>query len=170
MTIRQDSAHGGNRADESATSAGGCTGSAVAQTQMLTSTANAPGSVTQNENSASLGANVSLDIEQNQSNGFKGSATGANSAIFNQTSNLQAVANSSNGPVSQTQSCLHQPALQRARRTLNQDSHGVSTANATQTETQCEDAAKSGLASCDTNDADAAEAPSSLTHRRSTGL
>lgn len=162
VTITQDSAHGGNSAAASATSAGGCTGSAITQNQTLRSTATGHGAITQNENSASLGPNVSLDIEQNQSRGFKGSATGTNSAVFSQTSNLQAVANTPNGPVSQTQSSpdTNSPYSGLVG-TLNQDSKGISTASATQTETQCEDAATSGLTSCDTDDADAP--PYSLT-------
>ena len=155
-TIAQDSAHGGNSAAASATSAGGCTGSAITQSQTLKSTATGHGAITQNENSASLGPNVSLYVEQNQSSGFKGHATGTNSVVFNQTSNLQAVANTPNGPVSQTQSSpdtnLPYSGLVG---TINQDSSGISTASATQTETQCEDAAKSGLTTCKTGSGDA---------------
>jgi len=118
---------------------------------MLKSIANGSGQITQNENAAANGPNVLLDIEQNQSSGFTGNATGANSVAFSQTSNLQAVANTPKGPVSQTQSSpdtsLPYSGLVG---TVNQDSQGVSTANVVQTETQCEDAATSGLSSCHT--------------------
>jgi hypothetical protein len=165
VTITQDSSNGGNFAQSSATLLGACdSGHSLTQFQLLNSIVAGRGSVTQNENAASNGPNVSLDIEQNQSSGFKGLATGANSAVFSQTSNLQAVANTPNGPISQTQSSpdttLPYSGLVG---TVNQDSSGISTANATQTETQCEDAAKSGLTRCDTNDPDANEAPTPLT-------
>ncbi len=164
VSIKQDSAHGGNSASESATSGGACAGGPLMQSQTETSIAKGPGSITQKENAPANGPNVSIDIEQNQSNGFKGSATGANSAVFNQTSNLQAVANSSNGPVSQTQSSPDiNPPYSGLVGTLNQDSSALSTATVTQQETQCEDAAKSGLTHCDTSDPDASEAPASLT-------
>jgi hypothetical protein len=165
VTITQDSSHGGNSAKSSATPKGACeAGHPLTQLQVLNSIVAGRGSVTQNEDAASNGPNVSLDIEQNQSNGFKGSATGTNSAVFSQTSNLQAVANSPTGPIIQTQSSpdtdLPYSGLVG---TVNQDSSGISTASATQTETQCEDAAKGGLTHCDANDPDASEAPASLT-------
>ena len=158
VTITQDSASGNNSAEQSANSSGNCTGSAVIQNQTLTSTATGSGSVTQNENAANNGANVTLDIEQNQGSGH-GVATGTNNATFAQTNSLQAIANSPAGPISQTQSSVNGGLLG----TVNQDSTGVSTASATQTETQCEDAQKSGLTSCDTADPDASLAPASLT-------
>jgi hypothetical protein len=151
VTIKQNSASGANAAAQSATSGGACTGSSLAQTQTLKSVANGSGSITQNQNAASKGPNVSLDIEQNQSSGFMGSATGANSVVFNQTSNLQAVANTPKGPVSQTQSSPDTDLpFSGLVGTVNQDSQGVSTASVMQTETQCEDAATSGLSSCHT--------------------
>jgi hypothetical protein len=119
------------------------------QTQRLESLANGSGAITQNQNAASNGPNVSVDIEQNQSSGFNGSATGANSAMFSQTSSLQAVANTPNGPVTQTQSSPDtDPPFSGLVGTVNQDSRGFSTANAMQTETQCEDVATSGLSTC----------------------
>jgi hypothetical protein len=158
VTITQDSASGNNSAQQAADSSGNCTGSAVTQNQTLTSTATASGSITQNENAASNGANVTLDIEQNQGSGH-GVATGTNNATFAQTNSLQAIANSPAGPISQTQSSVNGGLLG----TVNQDSTGVSTATATQTETQCEDAEKSGLTSCEKADPDASQAPPSLT-------
>jgi hypothetical protein len=159
-TIKQNSAHGGNYASSSATSTGACdTSNPVTQTQTLSSNATGPGSVKQNQNAGNAGANITIDIEQNQSSGFKGVSSGANSADFSQTNTLTAIANSPHGPITQTQSSLNGGLLG----TVNQDSSDLSTANATQTETQCEDAATAGLTTCDTNDPDAAEAPSSLT-------
>ncbi len=101
-----------------------------------------------------------LDIEQNQGSGFH-HATGPNNATFTQTSTQTAIANTPAGPVSQTQStplCSSGPANcvfpGGLVGTTNQDSTGVSTANATQVETQCEDAATSGLTTCHTGSGD----------------
>ena len=145
-TIKQDSAHGGNSASQSATAGGACGGSPLSQTQTETSTVNGPGSITQNENAASNGANITIDIEQNQSSGFLGSAHGANSANFEQDNTLTAIANTPAGPVNQTQSSATGGLLG----TVNQDSRDPSTIVATQHEVQCEDAATSGLTSCAT--------------------
>jgi hypothetical protein len=144
--ITQDSLGGGNSAQQSATSTGGCTGTAVTQTQTLTSTTTGSGPITQNENAASNGANMTIDIEQNQG-AFKGSAQGQNFAIFNQSNSLSAIANTPGQPVSQTQSSQTGGILA----TVNQDSRDVSKADTTQTEFQCEDAAPSGLTSCSTS-------------------
>jgi hypothetical protein len=161
VTIKQDSASGANSAAQSATPTlgGSCAGGAVTQDQMLKSIANGSGPITQNENAANSGANMTIDVEQNQSPGFFGSASGPNSAVFSQTNTLTAIANSPAGKISQTQSSVNGGLLG----TVNQDSSGVSTATTSQTETQCEDAATVGLSSCDTSDPDASEAPSSLT-------
>ena len=145
-TIKQDSAHGGNSASQSATSGGACSAGPLSQTQTETSSAKGPASITQNENAASNGANVTIDIEQNQSTGFLGSAHGANSANFEQDNTLTAIANTPAGPVNQTQSSATGGLLG----TVNQDSRDPSTIVATQHETQCEDAATSGLTSCAT--------------------
>jgi hypothetical protein len=154
VTIKQDVLHGGaNSAELGADSSGNCTTAKLGQSQTLTSTANGSGSITQNENDAQTScpdgvsgdnANMCLDIEQNQGAG-KGVATGTNNATFHQTNSLTAIANTSAGPVSQTQSSLTGGLVG----TVNQDSTGISTANATQTETQCEDAATLTL-SCTT--------------------
>ncbi len=159
LTIKQDSANGGNSAAESATSLGACTSGSITQTQTLSSTITGSGSITQNQNATNGGANMTIDIEQNQSPGFLGTASGANSANFEQDSRLTAVANSPAGPINQTQSSVAGGILG----TVNQDSRDPSTAVTTQNEIQCEDAAMSGLTSCDTVDPDASEAPASLT-------
>ncbi len=143
-TITQDSANGGNSAQESATSLGACTGAALTQAQTLSSTATGSGPITQNLNSVDSGANVTLDIKQNQSAGFYGTAHGPNNATFSQTNSLQAIANTPAGPVSQTQSSTNGGLLA----TVNQDSRQVSTADATQVETQCEDAHTTAFSTC----------------------
>lgn len=159
VNITQDATgNGTNDAQSGASSGGTCSGGAIAQSQKLTSKATGSGSVTQNENAANGGANMTIDIEQNQGVG-NGVAGGPNHAVFNQTNTLTAIANSTAGPISQTQSSVNGGLLG----TVNQDSSGLSTATTTQTETQCEDAAQTGRASCDTADSDASEAPASLT-------
>jgi hypothetical protein len=165
VSITQDSLSGGNSANQSwdGTSLT-CTGSAVTQKQTLTSTATGSGQIKQNENDAISAcgdgvagdnSNMCLDIEQNRSLGFKCTtspslscpATGANSAVFDQESSLSAVANTPAGSVTQTQSSPDTSGFNGGLvGTINQDSTGVSTASATQDETQCEDAAPSVLA------------------------
>jgi hypothetical protein len=151
VTITQDSLGGGNSAQDEATSSGLCTTNPTTnpllQAQTLSSTVTGAGPVMQNENFANNGANVTLDIEQNQSGGFKGIASGANNAIFKQTNSLTATANSP-ASVSQTQSSVNGGIFAK----VNQDSSDVSTAKATQIETQCEDAAASGLTGCSTSE------------------
>jgi hypothetical protein len=165
VTIKQDVlGNGANSAQYGAGSSGNCLTSPLAQNQTLRSTANGSGSITQNENDALIAcgdgvsgdyANMCLDIEQNQGSG-NGVAGGSNYATFTQTNSLTAIANTPAGPVTQTQSsicpdppgdCVMPGGLVG---TVNQDSTGVSTASATQTETQCEDAANSGLTMCHT--------------------
>ncbi len=172
--VKQDSTSGSNTAENAANPSPGvyaCASTAVSQDQKLTSTATSRGLITQNENDAQTLCpdgvpgdyfNMCLDIEQNQSTGFKGVATGTNNGTFKQTNTLSAIANSP-AAVNQTQSSHTQTGDGGLVGTINQDSMGVSTAIATQSETQCEDAATTGLTSCDTADADASEAPSSLT-------
>jgi hypothetical protein len=151
VTIKQDSANGGNSAAQSASSGGACASGPLTQSQTESSSATGPRSITQSENATNSGANVTIDIEQNQSSGFLGSAHGADAANFEQDNTLTAIANTPAGPVSQTQSSPTGGLLG----TVNQDSRDPSTIVATQHETQCEDAATSGLTTCDTNDADA---------------
>jgi len=161
VTIRQDSKYGGNSAAASATRRGQCTGDAILQRQTLDSNLTGQNSISQKQNAKDTGANVIVDIEQNQSPGFRGTAHGANSADFSQYSALTAIANTAGGPgpVAQWQSSVHGGLLG----TINQDSRDVSTALTTQTEIQCEDAAATtGLKTCDTSDPDAATGPLSL--------
>ena len=146
LNITQNSSHGGNSAQSSATALGTCdTAHVLNQNQLLNSVAAAHGSITQNENAANGGPNMTIDIEQNQSTPFLGSAHGPNSANFNQTNSLTAVADTPNGPVHQTQSSVNGGLLG----TINQDSRDLSTATATQTEIQCEDAHSSASLKCD---------------------
>ena len=161
VNISQDATgSGANSARFGATLDGACDfGHPLEQNQTLRSVATSKGAITQNENAhGGGGANMTIDIEQNQGAGHN-VASGPNHATFVQTNTLTAIANSTHGPVSQTQSSADGGLLG----TINQDSTGISTANATQTETQCEDAAKSGLTQCHTSDLDAGEAPASLT-------
>ena len=179
ILITQDALGGSNSAKDSATSAGACgnvSEPSLTQTQTVSSIATGTGRITQNENGTLIPcgdgvtgdyANMCLDIEQNQHP--KGVGSGTNNATFAQTNTLTAVANTPAGPVTQTQSsicpdppgaCVMPGGLVG---TVNQDSSVQSIADATQTETQCEDAATGGLTSCDTDDPDASEAPASLT-------
>ena len=151
VTIKQDSANGGNSAKSSATLFGTCdAGHPLTQRQLLNSIVTSRSSITQNENAVDNGANMTIDIEQNQSPGFLGVANGPNSANFDQTNSLTAVANTAAGPVSQTQSSVDGGLLG----TINQDSRGLSTATATQTETQCEDAHSTASIRCDRTTSD----------------
>jgi hypothetical protein len=145
ISITQDSAAGGN-AVQNATQAGACdaSGSLLTQAQTLTSRAAGTGPITQNENAADSGANLLLEIAQNQSPGFLGSASGANRAAFSQTNTLTAVARTPVGPVNQTQTSL----FGGLEATVNQFSHDESTIVAEQTETQCEHAQTSGPLTC----------------------
>jgi hypothetical protein len=148
--VTQDSATGDNFVQRATTSTtGACDGSPTSpltQTQTLTSTATGSGPITQNQNSVDSGPNMALDIKQNLSDGFFGTATGKNFATFDQTNTLSAIANTPVGPVNQTQSSANGGILAG----VNQDSRDVSTANATQTETQCEDAHTTVSSTCDT--------------------
>jgi hypothetical protein len=151
--ITQDSATGDNTVQAATTSTtGACAaaGSPLKQTQILTSTASGGGPITQNQNSVDTGPNIALDIKQNQSTGFFGTATGKNVAKSDQTNTLSAIANTPVGPVNQTQSAANGGILAR----VNQDSRDISTANATQTETQCEDAHTTAESTCHTANPD----------------
>jgi hypothetical protein len=156
ITISQSSdANGSNTAVNGATASGTCDTNpssptyVLNQAQTLSSTATGTGSITQNENAANNGANMTLDIKQNQNAGT--GPFGPNAATFNQTNSLTAIANgpgTASQPVSQTQSSVNGGILAA----VNQSGPGVSTASATQTETQCADAATSGLTSCSTTE------------------
>jgi hypothetical protein len=150
ISITQDSATGPNTVGN-ATQAGACDETnPLMQSQTLTSGVTGSASITQNENAVAgnpascldSGPNVCLDIKQNRSLGFLGSATGVNNSAFIQTNSLTAIASTTpTGPVSQTQSSPNGGLLA----TVNQFSHGLSTSHATQTETQCEHAQTSGV-------------------------
>jgi len=168
VKINQDTAGSGtNNADQSATSSGTCNPvdtTGLTQSQTLTSTASASGPIVQNENAANGGPNVSLDIEQNQ--GGLGVATGPGNATFTQTNSLTAIAGTTSGSTSQTQSSQagSNPAG-GILATVNQKSTGVLTANANQTEIQCEDAVNTAVPSgftCD-NAPSTDVSPSSVT-------
>jgi len=152
VNITQDSTGGGNSAQHSASSSGSCGSAPLTQTQMLSSTATGSGAITQNQNVPDNGPNVVLDIEQNQGAGFLGVAHGPNNAKFTQTNRLTAIANTPAGPVNQTQSS----STGGIQAEVNQDSRDVSTAIATQQETQCEDAfaQTATTTTCDTNKPD----------------
>jgi hypothetical protein len=149
VNVKQDSATGDNTVQRATTSTAGVCDSPttpLTQTQRLTSTATGSGPITQNQNSVDTGPNITLDIAQNQSAGFFGTATGKNTANFEQTNTLTAIANTPAGPVNQTQSSANGGILAG----VNQDSRGLSTANATQMETQCEDAHTTASSTCHT--------------------
>ena len=149
VNVKQDSATGDNSVQKATTSTAGACDSPttpLTQTQILTSTASGSGPITQNQNSVDTGPNIVLDIAQNQSAGFFGTATGKNTANFLQTNTLTAIANTPAGPVNQTQSSANGGILAG----VNQDSRGLSTANATQMETQCEDAHTTVIPTCHT--------------------
>jgi hypothetical protein len=153
ITITQNTLTGNNTATNGANpTTGNCTGVTLTQSQTQTSTVSTNGNISQTLNPAvnstiTNGGNASLDIEQNQANGVKGSASGTNSAVFSQTTNQTLIANTKNGAtVTQKE---NQPdgdgttghPFSGIVGTVNQDSKGQSRATVTQSETQCEDAA-----------------------------
>lgn len=153
ISINQDSLFGGNTV-KNATAAGGgtCGSDTLTQDQSITSKASGSGAITQKQNAAAGGPNMLLDIEQNQSSGFLGTATGQNTSAFSQASTLTAVATTPAGPVTQTQSS---PAggLQATVNQFSQDNNAPGPANtstAIQDEVQCEHAQASGPQTCDT--------------------
>ncbi len=129
-----------------------CDSSPLSQSQTLTSTATAKGTVVQKQNAANNGPNLVLDIAQNQGGAFldNASVTGLNTSAFVQASTQTAIANAPAG-ANQTQSSPTGGILAA----VNQYSKGISTSDAVQQELQCEDAQPSGLTQCDTNDPDA---------------
>ena len=144
VTIKQDSKFGGNSASKWATSTGQCTGGSIKQSETLKANLNVPTLITQAQNAGDENF-MTIDIEQNQSTGFFGSAHGENAANFDQFTSLSAIAKSTNGPVAQTQGSISKNDLLG---TVNQDSRDTSTAVATQTESQCQSAATSPLTAC----------------------
>jgi len=145
IEINQDAASGDNTVQGAAAppATAACVAGPLTQTQTLSSLAKGTAKITQNQNAADSGPNVSLDIKQNQGTE---DATGLNKAEFSQTNTLTAIANTPAGPVSQTQSSPSGGISAN----VNQFSHGLSTASATQTETQCEHAQTSGSPTCTT--------------------
>jgi hypothetical protein len=159
ITITQNSLTGSNTV-QGATPSGssyacGGSGSSLTQRELLTSIVNSKGSITQNQDTQPSTtncdpydtnvpgcANVVTDIEQNQNQagGFKGSASGVNSANFAQSTRQIAVANTPSGTVTQQQNA-NVPAAPYSGvvGTINQDSTAQSTAVVTQDETQCQD-------------------------------
>jgi hypothetical protein len=153
ITIKQDSLFGGNTVKNASASGGGmCDGAPLTQDQSIISKASGSGAITQKQNAAAGVPNMLIDIKQNQSSGFLGSATGQNTSAFHQTSNLTAVANTPAGPVTQTQSSLN-GGLQATVNQFSQDNHAPGPANtstAIQDEVQCEHAQASGTQTCNT--------------------
>jgi hypothetical protein len=140
-------AHSGDNTVQGATETGSCSSAPLNQSQAIRSTATGTAAITQNENKMLAGRNMLLDIEQNQSNGYFGTATGENTADSLQTSTLTALATTPNGPVHQWQS---QPDEDGGGvdAIVNQDSRGESFNHSSQMETQCLRAVTSGTPSC----------------------
>jgi hypothetical protein len=158
--ITQDSSSGGNTVEDASPPVNGVPGCValpascpseltqpcgLSQTQILNSTATSRGAIVQNENKTGNDPNLTLNIKQNQSV----NSTQGQKAVFTQTNNLSAVANTPAG-ATQWQSSPNGGILAA----VNQDSPDVSTAIARQKETQCEDAQPSGLTGCDLTDQD----------------
>jgi hypothetical protein len=140
ISIAQNSHSGGNTVQKaSSASSGSCASGALNQEQKITSRAQGTASVTQNQNTTGAGPNMVVDIAQNQSAGFLGSATGTNDAQFDQTNTLAAIAIGT-GPVFQTQSTSNGGI----EGTVNQFSHDQSNIDVNQTETQCVHAQTTG--------------------------
>jgi hypothetical protein len=153
--ITQDSMSGGNTVEDASTPVSGVPGCValptlpcsadlspatldpcgLSQTQILSSIAMSKGSIIQNENKTDSGPNMTLDIKQNQSDGFKGFASGLNKAYFTQINTLTALATTPVAPT-QWQSSPNGGILAKVK----EDSSDPSTAIARQKETQCEDA------------------------------
>jgi hypothetical protein len=145
ISITQNSHSGGN-ATQNASTSGSCGGDALNQSQTLTSTARGSSTITQRQNAAGSGPNMLLNIQQNQADTFKGSASGASSAAWSQTNTLTAFAISPAGPVTQVQSS----ADGGLEANVDQFSTTPSVIDSHQTETQCARALTSGTPSCAT--------------------
>ena len=157
VTITQNSANGDNSAAKSATSGGTCTGNSITQRQTLDSNLSATRFIRQNQNLSGTGANVSLEIEQNQSPFGTGEGNDSN---FYQYAKESAVANTP-GTVRQFQST----AEGGVDGTVNQDSPRVSTVTATQVKHQCVQAAASDQLTCKP-DVPSVTLPSSVRQRQ----
>jgi hypothetical protein len=137
-SISQDSLYG-NNVVKNATTAGGCDadGSPLTQSQTLSSRASGTGKVEQDQNASATAPNVQLDVKQNKNQTTPADSAGENHVRFSQASNLSAVAGTTaSGSVVQKQG-TDAGGIQA---TVNQFANGVSTSNAVQTETQCEQA------------------------------
>lgn len=152
ISISQDSKTGSNTVEDAVSTgkSAACATSALSQYQLLTSTATGKGTVVQKQNALDNGANVDLSIKQNQGADFLNNAgvIGENTVAFSQTNSLTAIANAPTG-ATQIQSSPNGGILAA----VNQWSTGLSTANANQEETQCQDADKTGLTTCNTTNA-----------------
>jgi len=158
---------GANNASQAALlNSGGTTAScdpsstAIAQTQILTSTVNGTSAITQKEDNSNIlcgdgtanPANLCIDIEQNQST-FASGASGPNTATFDQENQLVALANTAaGGSIAQTQG-NPTDSIGGLSGKVNQRSSAKSTFTATQNETQCEDAFKNTTLPTPTNPA-----------------
>jgi hypothetical protein len=137
-SISQDSLYGNNFV-KNATAAGACGSdtSPLTQSQTLSSSASGTGRVEQDQNASATAPNVQLDIKQNKNQTTPADSAGQNHVLFSQTSNLSAVAGTAaSGSVIQKQG-TDAGGIQA---TVNQFANGVSTSDALQTETQCEQA------------------------------
>ena len=135
ISVSQNSQSGSNTLAD-ATNTGGCGSSPLKQSQLIVSKANGAMNITQNENTLGSTANMFVDVAQN-------STSGANTANFDQTNTLVAIAIGP-GPVNQTQSTVDGGIDAR----VNQFSHGLSLTTVNQTETQCVHAQTSGSYAC----------------------
>jgi hypothetical protein len=141
ISIAQNSTSGGNIVQNASSTS--CTPGPLQQEQTIRSKATGSASITQNENTTDAGANMIINIAQNQSPGFLGSASGANDARFDQKNTLRAIAIGP-GPVFQTQST----ADGGLEATVNQFSHTQSNIDANQIEDQCVHAQTTDTSSC----------------------
>jgi hypothetical protein len=148
ISITQDSHSGGNTVQNADPTTQNCAAGAMTQWQSIVSKANGSMGITQNQNTLGSRPNMVVDVEQNQSPGYLGSASGANNMALDQTNTLAAIAIGP-GPVSQTQSTTG-GGLET---TLNQFSHNTpesglkNTAVVNQFERQCVHSQTSGDAS-----------------------
>jgi hypothetical protein len=163
ISIAQNSQTGANTVENAKATGTGksttydCDTSALSQDQTLTSTATSKGAVVQRQNAADSGPNLTLDIEQNQGSAFLNnvSVTGRNKVSFKQTNTLTAIANAPGATQIQGSPSGGILAAVNEYSYGTDASSGLSTADAVQVETQCEDAQRSGLTTCETNDPDA---------------
>ena len=158
ITITQDAITGANTVLNAINPSNGvytcdASGSALTQSESLNSVANGATSITQNLDQPAGGPNLKLDIEQNQSVGYKNNnaVIGVNIAKSNQSTALTAIAATSAGPVSQTESSAPDGGIVAM---VNQWSHklpdlsNVSTIVTAQSETQCEHAQTTPTTTC----------------------